>query len=148
MKKSQPGTSFAEVIVVVLFIAILSAIAIPRFSFSMIYKKNAETLSRKMVTDLRFARRLAISDAANNSDGYEMNIGGSSYTIDNMDTSEEILQHDIASEINVTGGTLFQFHPLGYLIGGSDTGFTVEASGRSFTITIVPATGTVTCVEN
>lgn len=148
MKKPRLGTSFAEIIVVVLFIGILSAIAIPRFSFSMIHKTNAEALTRKIVTDLRYTRRMAISDAASNSAGYELSIDGSSYTIENIDTSEEILQHDIASEITVTGGTLFQFHPLGYLIGGSDTELTVEASSRSFTITIVPAMGAVTCVEN
>jgi Tfp pilus assembly protein FimT len=150
--KNSHGNSFVEVIIVVLFIGILTAIAVPRFSFSVIFKKNADTTSRKLVTDLRRTRRLAIADAANNQDGYKLQMTGSSpygsYDISNLNTAATVDTHTIDEKIDCTGGAKFEFGPLGNLFGSSDTQVVVSSNGKTFTITVIPATGIIKCVEN
>ncbi|MFB0524567.1 MAG: hypothetical protein ACETVZ_03440, partial [Phycisphaerae bacterium] len=105
------------------------------------------------VTDLRRTRRLAISDAANNSKGYELKLVGSvpyhAYEIENMDTHETVDSHTTGDvTISCPAGRTFRFGPLGELKAGSATELTISAEGKSFTITIIPATGAIKCVEN
>jgi Tfp pilus assembly protein FimT len=139
-------------IIVVLFIGIFAAIAVPRINFATISKQQADTVTRKIVIDLRRTRSLALSDAAGNSSGFALNMTGSSpynaYEIENLDTSATVDTHSFDSAVSCTGGNNFEFGPLGNLITGSDSSLTVAASGRSFTITIIPATGAVKCAEN
>jgi Tfp pilus assembly protein PilE len=152
MKKKPHGNSFVEVIVVLLFIGILTAIAVPRFSFSAVFKKNADTTTRKLMTDLRRTRRLAITNAATNQVGYELKMIGSSpygfYEINDLDTSTTIDTHTISEDIDCTGGATFGFGPLGNLLGSSDTQIQLSSNGKTFTITVIPATGMIKCVEN
>ena len=137
-----------------LVVGALAFIAVPRLQFAALYRKQADTVARKIVTNLRRTRRLAISDAANNTDGYALNMTGDPYTgyeIVNLSTSTTITNgtFSIDSAISCTGGAIFQFGPLGNLLAGSDTLFNVSAEGEEkFTITIIPATGTVKCTEN
>ena len=138
--------------VIVIFLGIIAMIAVPRLNFSATSKQKADTIARKIVTDLRRTRRLAISDAANNIAGFALNMtGGSPYSgceIENLQTSGTVDSYAIDENISCTGGDTFQFGPLGNLKPGSDTQLAVSASGKIFTITITPATGTVKCTEN
>ena len=108
----------------------------------------------KIITDLRRTRTLAISNAANNTEGFELYMVGSSpysgYEIRNIDTSEVVDSHTITPGISCTGGGTFKFGPFGDLdlSAGSDTSLTVSAEGKTFTISIIATTGTVKCVEN
>ncbi|MHC5073338.1 MAG: pilus assembly FimT family protein, partial [Planctomycetota bacterium] len=133
-------------------IGILAFIAVPRLNFAIIKKSKTETTAKKIVTDLRRTRSLAISDASNNTQGYKLQMIGSApytgYRIDNLKTSEKIDEHSIDSNVNCSGGNLFKFGPIGNLLSGSNTQLTVTGSGKSFTITVVSATGTVKCLEN
>jgi len=150
--KKKNGYSLIELVVIVVFLGIIAAIAVPRLNFSAISKNKADTLARKIVTDLRRTRSLAISDAANNTAGFALNMTASApysgYEIENLQTSETVDSHVIYSNINCTGGATFQFGPLGNLKPGSDTQLAVSASGKTFTITITAATGMVKCTEN
>jgi len=146
------GYSLIELVVIVVFLGIIAAIAIPRLNFSAVSKNKADTLARKIVTDLRRTRSLAISDAANNTAGFALNMTASEpysgYNIENLQTSETVDSYTIDSNINCTGGATFQFGPLGNLKTGSDTQLMVLASGKTFTITITAATGMLKCTEN
>lgn len=151
--KSQNAHTLAEMLLVVLFLAILAAMAIPRINFAIIRKHKANTLSGKIVTDLRRIRRLAITDAANNTTGYQINmLGGppfTSYEIVNLDPPSAVMEtHTIDSYVSCTGGTAFKFGPLGNLLIGDGTQLDISAEGRSFTVTVVTSTGMVKCVEN
>jgi Tfp pilus assembly protein FimT len=149
---AKKGVGIIELVIVVLFIGILAFIAVPRLNFAIIKKSKTETTAKKIVTDLRRTRSLAISDASNNTQGYKLQMIGSApytgYRIDNLNTSEKIDEHGIDSNVNCSGGSLFKFGPIGNLLSGSNTQLVVTGSGKSFTITVVSATGTVKCLEN
>lgn len=151
-QKFLRGVTFVELILIVLFLGIFVVIAVPRLRFATLHRKQADTVARKIVTDLRRTRRLAVSDAANNTDGFALNMTGSApyaaYEIVNLDTSATVDSHTIDSDISCTGGATFQFGRLGNLLAGSDNQLTVAADGKTFTITIISATGMVKCVEN
>ena len=151
--KRQTAHTLAEMLFVVIFVGILAAMALPRINFAIIRKQKADTFSSKIVTDLRRIRRLAITDAANNTSGYQINMtGGSPYTgyeIVNLDPPSSVVEtHIIDSDVSCTGGSLFKFGPLGNLLVGSGTQLDISSEGRSFTITVIASTGTIKCVKN
>ena len=154
MAKKRKAYSVIELIIIVLIVAALAFTVVPRLQFAALYRRQADTVARKIVTDIRRTRRLAISDAANNTDGFALNMTGASpytgYEIVNLNTSTTITNgtFSIDSAITCTGGATFQFGPLGNLKAGSDTNLSVSAEGKTFTITIISATGTVKCTEN
>ena len=152
MKKT--AFSFVEMILIVAFLSIFAFIAVPRLNFAIISKQRAGAIAQKIVTDLRLTRRLAISDAANNTKGFELKIVGSvpynTYEIENVDTHATVASHTIDSGLSIScpTGIRFIYGPLGNLKPGSATQIIVSAEGRSFTITINSATGTIKCVES
>ena len=151
--KRQNAHTLVEMILVVIFVGILAAIALPRINFAIIRKQKADTLASKIVTDLRRIRRLAITDAANNTSGYQINMTGgppfTGYEIVNLDPPSAVLEtHTIDSDVSCTGGAIFKFGPLGNLLAGSGTQLDISAEGRSFTITLIASTGTIKCVKN
>jgi len=152
MTGKRNAYSLVELIIIVIFLGVTAAIAVPRLNFSTITKQKVDTIAWKIVTDLRRTRSLAISDAANNTAGFALNMAGSSpysgYEIQNLDTSVIVDSHSIDSNINCTGASEFRFGPLGNLLTGSGNQLVVSASGKTFTITLTTATGTVKCTEN
>jgi len=154
MKEKKAAFSLVELILIVAFLGIFAAIAVPRLNFAVVSKHKAEATARKIVTDLRLTRRLAISDAANNTKGFRLKmvppLPYRSYEIENFDTMETVASHAIDSSISISCPLqpIFMFGPLGDLRLGSGSELTISAEGRSFTITIIPATGMTKCVEN
>jgi prepilin-type N-terminal cleavage/methylation domain-containing protein len=78
MAGKKPGYSLAEVIIVVLIIGAIAFITVPRLNFAAIYRKQAHTVAKKISTDLRRTRNLAIVNAATNSTGFTLRMTGSS----------------------------------------------------------------------
>ncbi len=153
MAKNKTGHSAVVLIILVLFLGILAAISVPKMTFFIISKQKAETFANQVVTDLRRTRRLAISDAATNTDGYEVNMTGvgpyTGYEIVNLKTSTTITNgtFSIDSDITCNGGASFQFGPLGNRKPGSGTQLTVTDGVKTFTIDIT-LIGMVKCVES
>ena len=145
------GFTLTEAILVVLFISIFSAIAIPKFNQAVISKYKAEVEARNIVTHLRRARGLAISNAADNTDGFSLkflNDPFTAYEIINLKTEEIVDSYAIDPKINVTGpADEFEFGPLGNLT-STQTLINVSAEGKSFTITVIRATGMIKCAES
>jgi len=144
--------SLIELLLIVVFIGIFALIAVPRLNIAATSKQKADYLARKIVTDLRRTRRMAISDAANNSAGFSLNMVGakpySSYEIVNISTSATVYSHTIDSAVSCTGWDTFSFGPLGNLLATGNKTLTVSAEGKTFTITVTPATGMIKCSEN
>jgi Tfp pilus assembly protein PilE len=148
--------SFVEVMIIFAWIGILAAIAVPRLNFAVFSRQKAEHITRKVVTDLRLTRRLAISDAAGNTKGFQLKMVGpspyTSYEIENIDTHVTVATHSLDPGVTITcpTGITFAFGPLGNLEVGSgdEMEINVSAEGRSFTLTILSATGAVKCTEN
>jgi Tfp pilus assembly protein FimT len=146
--------SLAELIVIVLIVGVMALIAVPRLNFSAVSKMKSETVARKIVTDLRRTRMMAISDAANNTNGYSLLMTGPSpytgYQIKNLNTLAIVDTQTIAAGVNctTTGGSEFKFGPLGNMLSGSGTQITVSGSGKISTIDITSATGMIKCTEN
>jgi Tfp pilus assembly protein PilE len=152
MKQIKAGFSLLELVLIAVFLGVFAVIAVPRLNYDVISKHKAGSTARKLVTDLRLTRSLAINDAANNSEGYKLLMFGSApysrYRIVNNDTGEIIRTYTIDSKVSCTGGNIFMFAPLGNLLPPGDNHIMVSAEGKSFTITIIPATGIVKCTEN
>ena len=151
-QSKRKGFSLVEMVMVVLFIGILAVVTVPRLNLAVISKYKAEAAAKKIVTDLRRARRLAISDAATNEDGFGIEMIGpnpyTGYTIVNEQTDVSMDSHTIDPAINCTGDSPFIFGPLGNLISAGNSQLVISASGKTFTITITSATGMVKCTEN
>jgi len=150
--KIRMGFGLIEAAMVVLFIGILAAVTVPRLNLAIISKYKAEATAKKIVTDLRRTRRLALSDAANNTEGFSLRLLGpgpyTGYEIVNLDTTATVDSHTIDPEVTVTGDAdEFDFGLLGNLT-STYTQITVSAEGKIFIITIIRATGTVKCVES
>ena len=152
MAGQKRAFTLIEVILVVLFLGIMAAIAIPRLSLSTLSEQKADCLAQKIVTDLRRTRRLAISNAADNTAGFRMNMTGSSpytgYDIVDANSAETVDSHTIDSAVSCTGGNEFRFGPQGNLLSGSATQLVISAGGKTFTIDVTSATGMVKCTEN
>lgn len=153
MTGKRTAYSLVEMIVVVLILGAMACIAIPRLNFTGLHIKQANAVAKKIATDLRRTRTLAISYAANNTKGYYLQMIGSSpytsYNIVDANSSSTVNTLTIDSPISCTGGSMFKFGPLGNLLSGSSsTPITVSSEGKTYTITLITATGIVECTEN
>lgn len=149
-EKNRNAVTLVELIVTIVILGVMTLVSVPRLRYSIIHGKQADAFSKKILTDLRRTRQLAITDAAANTDGFELSIDGLTYEIKDLSDNTTISNgtFSIDSKITCSGGTRFQFGPLGNLKTGSDTSLTVSSGGKSFTISVIPATGIVKCTEN
>lgn len=152
MMRTEKAFTLAEMIMVALLLGIIAMVAVPRLQYAFLRKQKADITANQITSDLWLARRLAISDAAANISGYALNMMGGapykSYRIINLKTNGVVDSITIDPEVSCTGGASFKFGPLGNLLTGSDTQLAVSAEGKSYTVTVVSATGAVKCSQN
>jgi prepilin-type N-terminal cleavage/methylation domain-containing protein len=147
MAVKKTGYSLVEVIIVVLILGALTFIAVPRLDFGAVRSQQAWTVAKTLVTDLRRTRTLAIVNAATNTTGFSLRRSGASYQIVDDSNSTTVDSLTIDSHITCGGDTQFLFGPLGNLRTGSGTGLTVSSQGKTYTISVVSATGIVKCTD-
>jgi Tfp pilus assembly protein FimT len=146
MTGQRKAYSIIELMVVVLILGALTFIAVPRLNFGVLYRKQAHTVAKQIVTDLRRTRTLAIVNAANNTTGFTLSISGSSYQIIDDSNSVTVDSETIDPHISCGGGTTFSFGPLGNLRATASPLTVSDTAGtRTYTITVIPATGIVEC---
>jgi len=144
MAARRTAFSLIEAIVIVVILGAMAFIAVPRLNFAVLYRKQAHTVAKQIVTDLRRTRTLAITRAATNSTGFSLQITGSTYQIIDDSNGTTVDSQMIDSHISCGGGSQFLFGPLGNLRAGS-TPLTVSSAGRTYTITVITGTGIVEC---
>ena len=151
-EENRRAFSLVELMLMVAILGIFAAVAIPRLDYAIVRRYKAEATAKKILIGLRLARALAISEAAINSKGFDLNMpGGSPYSgfeIENANTKATVETRTIDSDVSVTGAAKFKFTLLGALQTGSDLLLTVSAEGKSFTITVSGVMGVAECVEN
>jgi prepilin-type N-terminal cleavage/methylation domain-containing protein len=152
MKQNRKAFTIIELVVVVLLIGIFSYVAIPRMRSGILDQSTSQTQAQKIITDLRLARNMAVTDAARNTSGFAVQMTGSSpyrsYNVVNLTNNSVVSTVAISSNASCTGGASFKFGPLGNLLAGSGNQLVVSGGGRTTIINIVAATGTVEYVQN
>jgi len=152
--KHQNAYTLVELVIVVAMVGFFAFIAIPRLQFGAVHQKKADGVARKLVTDLRRSRSMALRDAVSNTAGYQVVMTGASpytgYDIKDLSNSSTVDSFTIPSNVTVTcpGNLNFDFGPLGNLKSGSGTQIIVSANGKTFTLTITSATGSVVCTTS
>ena len=158
--ENRRAFSLAELMVIVVILGVFAAIAVPKLNMAVISKYKAEATARKIVTDLRRVRGLALANAATNNVGYSLAMNPPEgagtrtlYRIRNLDTAVVLDLHTFDPDVSVWSDKMtIRFGPLGNLNesggGGYPTEIRVSAEGKILTIGFVIATGTITCTEN
>jgi prepilin-type N-terminal cleavage/methylation domain-containing protein len=152
MAAPKNGVTLAELIVVVLIIGVMASVTIPRMGFSLINTGKTQTTAYKIAAAIRYARSLAISNAANNAQGFAVNmIGSGSYTgykvVDLTSPTPPVETVSIDSNnVSCTGADDFIFKPLGNRDGDTDS-LTVSGGEKTYVISVITATGMIKCEE-
>lgn len=150
MKAQRKGVTLVELLVVVLIIAAMTFVAIPRFSMATAKAGDAQTAAQKIAAGIRYTRSLAISNAATNTQGFSLNMTGSGsytgFTIVDLNSGSVIKTETINQNVACTGANDFRFGPLGNRLIDSDS-LTVSAGGKTLNITVISATGMVKCQQ-
>lgn len=148
MKKTVKAVTLVEMLIVVLLISVLTFIAVPRMGMATVFKGKAQTAAEQIAAAVRLCRTMAISNAAQNQQGFRLAFTGSGgytgFEIINLKTSQTIKTETLPTGITYSGTTGFSFNPLG---SRTDTGgnLTVSAGGKNFVISVVGTTGMVKC---
>ena len=80
-RAGKPGVTLLEMLLVVGLLAIMAAVALPRFATSATWAAQGEASARKVVAAMRLARRMAVDHGATNATGYRVECAGSTCRI-------------------------------------------------------------------
>ena len=131
--KHQNAYTLVELVIVVAMVGFFAFIAIPRLQFGAVHQKKANGVARKLVTDLRRSRSMALRDAVSNTAGYQVVMTGSSpytgYDIKDLSDSSTVESFTIPSTVTVTcpGDINFDFGNFSTL--GSICGVSISSAG-------------------
>lgn len=142
-----PGHTLVEVVTVVLVLSILACVAVPRLNFGAVWGARAEATVRRLATDLRHARALAITHAARNPDGFALVLPDADpcrrYQVIDLGSRRPVTTGNLPAGVQCRGPGRFAFGPLGNLRDGSDRHLRLRTQDQEYVIEIVPATGAV-----
>ena len=137
--KYEIGYTLIEVLFVVIVLAILTAVAIPRLGVAFTKKMKIKTTAQRLVADLRYARRSAIAEH----EDYRLSVDSSNneYAIYDSGSVQVGATRSIDSDITVSDDKDFVFELLGNASALSDTSISFSADGNQADITVTVATG-------
>ncbi len=147
-KTNAKAVTLVEMLIVVLIISVLTFIAVPRMSMATVFKGKAQTSAERMAAAIRLCRTLAISNAAQNQQGFSLTItesvGSTGFQIVNLKTSQVVKTETLPTGVTYTGAKTFSFGPLG---SRTDAGgnLSVSAGGKTIVISVVNTTGMLKC---
>jgi len=136
---NKKGFTLTEFILTILIIGILSAIVIPRIGGGDFFDRfKLKTVTHQLASDMRYARRLAVT---NSQEYIILYLGNQTYDIQTpLGSIGKDFPKTISSEISFSGTLQYTFGVLGDSSGGTST-LTINSS--SYDITVDPITGSV-----
>lgn len=144
---SCAGFSLIELVLVVALVAVIAAIAVPRFDANILGKVSSMAAARELAGDLRLCRTKAVTEASTNPSGFAIKMTGSSpyegYKLVNRGTGKSVVTKTFADGITAKGHSEFRFGPLGSLVGGSGTKLTLTGGGKDSHLNVTAANGSV-----
>ncbi len=136
-----------EAVTVVFVLSLLTCVAVPRLDFGAVWGARADAVARRLATDLRHTRALAITHAARNPDGFALVMQGvepyPGYQIIDRHDRVVVTACNLPPGVQCRGGRRFEFGPLGNLQNGSDARLGIRTEGKSYRLAIAPVTGAV-----
>ena len=140
-RNPQSGISLIEVIMVMVIIAILAAVVIPRAGFDVSPRASVEGAAYMIASDIRYAQECAMANRVSKSIAFVS--GQSTYTFPATVPSTSNLDPSGRLPSGVTIGTTvtFTFNSLGEPT--TSAGWTVTVPGSTKTITVTNYTGKV-----
>ena len=135
------GYTLLEILFVVIVLAILAGIAIPRLGVDFSTKMKVKTAAQRLISDLRYTRRLAIT----NNEDYRLSVDSSEkeYSIYDSGDMQVGQTRSIDSDITISADKDFIFESLGNASASSDTDISLSANGNQADISVTTATGMV-----
>lgn len=139
------GYTLIELIFVVIVVMLVAVIVIPRMGLPFTVKMKVYTASKKLVSTLRYTRRLAIT----NNENYRLQVTASTNEYEIYDSGDGQVGNTetIDSTITVSGDKDFIFEAFGNASAASDTDISLSADGNQYDITVTVATGRVELAE-
>jgi len=139
------GYTLIELVFVIVVIMLVAVIVIPRTGLPFTVKMKVYTASRKLVSSLRYTRRLAIT----NNEDYRLHVDSSAKEYEIYDSGNDQVGNTetIDSSITVSDDKDFIFEAFGNASAASDTSISLSAAGDQYDITVTVATGRVELVE-
>ncbi len=139
------GYTLIELVFVVVVIVLVAMVVIPRMGLPFTVKMKVYTASKKLVSNLRYTRRLAIT----NNENYRLNVDSSTNEYEIYDSGDAQVGNTetIDSSITVSDDKDFIFEAFGNASAASDTSISLTADGNQYDLIVTTATGRVELVE-
>ncbi len=145
------GLTFIEVIFVIVLLGIISAVVIPRFRPDFQTKQRVKSEAQKIVANIRYARRLAITDIDATRYIVRFYYGSNNYGIYRNRVRAANLVGSlipIPPEITASGERRIRYYKQGNCDLRDNGVISISAGGHNYSITIQTATGRVLLSEN
>ncbi len=136
---NSKGMTLIETIMVIVIIAILMAVVIPRAGFDVSLRASVEGAAHMIASDIRYAQEFAMANRV--SKEIQFNAGSNSYSF--FPTSSLDPTGRLPSGITVGTTVTFRFNSLGEPISGGGSSVTISGDGGTKTINVSQYTGKV-----
>ncbi|MCP4650839.1 MAG: prepilin-type N-terminal cleavage/methylation domain-containing protein [PVC group bacterium] len=139
------GFTLIELLFVVLILGILSGIALFRPGLDFVRETKVRTTAQRLVSDLRLARRLAIT----NNENYKLTVYRRQleYKIFDSNNNQSGSTRTVYPGFKLKRQTNFIFEPLGNLSSSSGTRLSVSDGTTTYEIAIISATGSISMAK-
>lgn len=150
MFRKKKGFTLIEVIVVVILVAVMAAVALPHYRVDYTTKVRMKNAVLQIVSDIRYTRRLAVTDIDANRYIIRFYFADHTYGIYRNSISQANLigeLNTIPSEITPSGQRRYNFFQLGNANYSGSGILTLTGPSYTYTISVIKATGKVTITE-
>jgi len=129
---------------VVAVLAVLAGIAVPRLGVPFASKMKVKTAARRVMSDLRYARRLSITNNANHRLSIDSSLN--EYAVYDALSQQVGETQKIDSDVMISADKTFTFESLGNPAVSSDTSLSLTYDGNQADISVTKSTGYISVI--